>query len=70
MGLSVFTAGERYGNAEWEYEVLTIESPTMTVRSDGGQTRKLHVETASRAWGALQKNAARRARRKRAAARV
>jgi hypothetical protein len=70
MDATVFTAGERYANGEWEYEVLALEGPHMTVRSDDGRTRTLHVETAARVWGDLQVKAKRRASRKRAAEQV
>ena len=70
MDATSFTVGERYANGEWEYEVLEIDGPYMTVRSDDGQVRKLEVKTAARAWGELQVKAKRRASRKRAAERT
>ncbi len=70
MDPTAFVMGERYANGDWEYEVLEINGPYMTVRSDDGQTRKLQVETAARVWGEQQVKAKRRASRKRAADRV
>lgn len=66
MDTTAFTVGERYANGEWEYEILEIDGPYMTVRSDDGQTRKLQVEAAARVWGELQAKAKRRAGRRRA----
>ena len=54
MDTTVFTVGERYANRAWGYEVLEINGPAMRVRSDDGQVRTLHVETAARLWAEMQ----------------
>lgn len=45
-----FTAGGRYRNRSGDYEVLSIDGETMTVRYDDGRRQSLRVEQQARIW--------------------
>lgn len=45
-----FTIGSRYRNRAGDYDVLSLDGDTMTVRYDDGRQQTLNVDTQARIW--------------------